>query len=403
MHWPQIKKKAINNTLSSEQIFDRIERIAKASGHAKYAQFHPDLRPYLAAAYDPFIRYYTKRKEGCGGMGDCIFGLETWNLLEDLATRALSGIAADQAVDEHLSILTDSSARLFCRILNKDLRMGAGAKTINKIFPDLIPVHKIMLAHRIQWNRVKYPCWGSVKKDGVRAVFRKGSFYSRRGLPFKGLDILEDELKYLGYLDVALDGELTVPGCSFQVGSGLIRSDNLVLSAHFSIFELPNYSGTFKQRIKAMEAMRGASKNFGPLKHWPIKSKKQAMAFYTQARKLGFEGIIIRPYDYKYVGSRSYSWMKVKPLIKDLELKVVSAYEGTGKYEGMLGGVTVEYFGSKGWTLVDCGSGFTDEQRAIWWPWPNKSPLIGQRIQMEAMEETDEGSLRHPVFKEVKE
>lgn len=386
---------------TSEDVFEAIEAITLASGYGKRLFLHEKMKPYLKAAYDPFTRYHQRRNENeLPPGGNCIFGLTTWELLDKLASRALSGIEAQMAVDQHLAILRPDSGRLLCRILNKDLRMGMGAKSINKVFPKLIPEHKIMLAKKIDWNRIKYPCWASVKKDGVRGTFYPEEFYSRRGLAFVGLDHIIEELSDIDY---KLDGELTVPGETFQVGSGMIRSNNPTPRACFSIFELPDYDRPFRERILAMDDFRNYSPHVTSLKQWLIPGKKALLQMYKLARQQGHEGLIVRPYDYKYVGSRSYSWMKLKPLMEDLELKCVRVYEGTGKYIGMLGGATVEYHNSKGMKLVDVGSGFTDAQRQEYWMWPGESPLIGAILQCEAMEETDDGSLRHPIFKEVKE
>jgi DNA ligase-1 len=385
------------NSWESDMVFEAVEMVAKASGHTKRQFLHPAMMSYLVAAYNPYIRYYTKRKEEeCVAESKNQFTDETWELLRKLSEREISGHDAEYAVDRHIAMMTPESSRLFIRILNKDLRMGLGAKSINKVFPNLIPTHDVMLAYRVDWSRVEYPCYISFKVDGVRATYKFGEFYSRKGIKFEGLDQLKYELKDV---KMPLDGELSIPGVSFQVGSGLIRRNTPTSNALFSIFELPNVLESFPVRATMMRDMENYSEHVTALRQQLIHSRAEADACYELARRMGYEGLVLRKYNYRYVGNRSYSWMKIKPLMKDLELKVVDVYEGEGKYIGMLGGVIVEYHGSRGMKHVKVGSGFTDNQRHEYW----LNPPIGQTIQAEAMEETDDGSLRHPIFKEVKE
>jgi DNA ligase-1 len=386
----------------SDNIFLKIENIAASSGtNAKKDLLTSDMIPYLKAAYDPYTNYYAKRKEtyAVTAQGDGEFDDDTWDILRRLSTRELTGLAAQKIIDNTIRNMTRNSARLFIRILNKDLRMGLAAKSINSVFDNIIPIHKIMLAYRIQWNRVTYPCWVSKKIDGVRAIYKNKKFYSRKGIPYEGLDRIAEALD--DFVE-PIDGELTVPIVSFQVGSGMIRNDEPTPNAVFHVFELPTIAEPFKTRISMMASLWGED-DF-PVRYVPqylCHSKKEVLRLYKVFRDCGYEGAIVRPFDYKYVGSRSYNWMKVKPLMKDLELKVIGVYEGEGKYAGMLGGVITEYFGSKGRKEVNVGSGFTDEQREFFWKCSNV--IMYRYIQAEAMEETDDGSLRHPIFKEVKD
>jgi DNA ligase-1 len=135
------------NSWESDMVFEAVEMVAKASGHTKRQFLHPAMMSYLVAAYNPYIRYYTKRKEEeCVAESKNQFTDETWELLRKLSEREISGHDAEYAVDRHIAMMTPESSRLFIRILNKDLRMGLGAKSINKVFPNLIPTHDVMLA-----------------------------------------------------------------------------------------------------------------------------------------------------------------------------------------------------------------------------------------------------------------
>ena len=75
--------------MNSDQIYDQLERVARASGHAKRKLLIPELKPYLVAAYDPFTMYYSTKVPL--GVGTSVFGEPTWALLHALARRGTHG------------------------------------------------------------------------------------------------------------------------------------------------------------------------------------------------------------------------------------------------------------------------------------------------------------------------
>ncbi len=77
---------------------------------------------------------------------------------------------------------------------------------------------------------------------------------------------------------------------------------------------------------------------------------------------MGYEGLVVKPFDYRYEKRRSQSWLKMKDILSK-DLKVVHYFEGTGKYEGMLGGLIVDHKGKD----VRVGGGFSDVQRQEYW------------------------------------
>lgn len=114
-------------------------------------------------------------------------------------------------------------------------------------------------------------------------------------------------------------------------------------------------------------------------------------------RENGHEGLMFNTLDSKYVTKRTSSLMKVKEFLSD-DLLVLDVFEGEGSFEGVLGGVVVDYKGYK----VKVGSGFSLEERKNYWE--NKDSIIGKIIEVQYFEETenaktDDKSLRFPTFK----
>lgn len=373
--------------LNSDNAFDLFTKIANTSGLNKQQLLRgQDVKEYLLTAYNPFAMYHVTKVEE--GQGTEIFSVETWILLDALSSRKITGNDAQFAVNMHTIELTYKSSRLFHMIINKDLRMGMGAKTINKVFRGLIPTHDVMLAKLFEPKRVKYPCFGSPKIDGVRAKFKNGVFYSRNGHPYKGLGHLTNELSLIK--EEEFDGELVIPELTFQKSSGLIRSDCSTPDAEFRIFEIPTAKVSFKERLAMMDNVHLIGSHILRVPHKLLYSENKVYEFYRNCKHAGFEGSVIKPIDYEYRGTRSYSWMKMKPK-ENKDVIVTDMYEGKGKYKGQLGGVTVKFNGSN-----DVGGGWSDAERKDFWENPDK--IIGKCIEVSFMEFTDKGNFRHANF-----
>jgi DNA ligase-1 len=110
---------------------------------------------------------------------------------------------------------------------------------------------------------------------------------------------------------------------------------------------------------------------------------------------------MIKDLEALYECKRSVSWLKQKPFI-EVSLTVIAVEEGTGKNEGRLGALICEGEDDGKRIVVNCGSGFTDEQRAEFWE--AKDTLIGQVVEVRADAATQSQdsetvwSLRFPRF-----
>ena len=123
--------------------------------------------------------------------------------------------------------------------------------------------------------------------------------------------------------------------------------------------------------------------------HILVESVPEVIRMYKAHRAMGYEGSVIKPEDYEYVGSRTYTWMKVKDILSE-DLEVIDVYEGEGKYKGQLGGVWVNFNGVR----VKVGGGWSDQDRALYYSNPER--IIGQVITVLYQEVTPDGSMRSP-------
>ena len=94
----------------------------------------------LDYAYNPFKTYGIRKLPiGKAHEGFRDFDEQTWQVLDDLIARKLTGTYAILAVEGEIDSLREESAELFRRILRKDLRAGFSESTCNKAKKGLIP------------------------------------------------------------------------------------------------------------------------------------------------------------------------------------------------------------------------------------------------------------------------
>lgn len=366
--------------------------VGRKSGAEKlhHLSLFPQVKPILKLALNPYITFGVTDPRMKGRGTDDFKSAGIKELLGDLANRHLTGQAAIDAVVNAQVHMTKESAALLGIILDKNPRIGVAAKSVNKIWPGLIPVHEVMLCKKFEADKVVFPCYVEPKLDGIRGTVSNGQFFTRNGLKIKGLEVLEEELKSLPQHE--WDGELTIPGLSFQKASGLLRSDEFTPTAVFTIFAARDTS--LNELLK--QGLQRRTEHVVFISAILCYRLPDVYHEYERLRELGFEGAIVKNPHYKYAGKRSWDWMKLKPS-EDGEFKITGMYGGEGKYEGRLGGITVDFHGKPN----DVGTGFSDKQRYEFWNHPDKCP-VGEMAHIEYMEKTDDGNMRHSRFKDIR-
>lgn len=115
----------------------------------------------------------------------------------------------------------------------------------------------------------------------------------------------------------------------------------------------------------------------------------------------GFEGIILKDASAIWEDKRSKKQVKFKGE-EEADLLVVGVYEGEpgSKYEGMIGGISVQ--SREGVLKVNVGSGFNDEQRKQD-PALLMNKIVSVKYNMRIKNKQGEESLFLPIFIEVRE
>lgn len=404
--------------MNSDRVFTLIERAAALRGNEKtrFLEEHRDdamLKDVFYRAYSPFTTYGIAKvpvagKDYTPGTGQ--FGPAEYALLAGLADRTVTGNNAKDALFTVLSSLTLESGTLLLRIITKDLRCGITATTANKVWPGLIPTFDCALAQPFEAKRWKQgPRLVSPKLDGLRclAVVRQGQvqLFSRNGKEFTSSDHLKEPLRQLAAgLSIVFDGELL--SSSFLESISSVRKKNAQdESVHLHIFDAMTLQA-FEDRVcnaplaDRLEFLQGNLpwQDGGPLhfvEHEVAISVDHALDLTKRYWDMGLEGSVVKDPEAPYEFRRSWSWQKIKAQ-GSVDVKVIDAVEGTGKYVGMLGALVVDVDG----VAVNVGSGLTDAQRQEFWQ--DKDALLGKVVEVAYHERTPDGSLRHPRLKAVR-
>ena len=239
--------------------------------------------------------------------------------------------------------------------------------------------------------------------DYINGKWGKLSSRAEREIP--SLDFLHEHIyKVLSPREnIRLIFEATIPDMQFHELNGVLNrksesAENVVLNLHDIIFldrpELP-----FKDRYEYVNPAYIILKEW--LGHWvklvPLLAvtgeEDKFFQLFNEVTSSGGEGIILKNYNSGYFfGKRNAHLMKIKEEVTK-DLAVVGMSGGDGKYEGTLGALIVQSRDGTKHTV----SGMTDEQRTSWWN--DRSLILGKVVEIKAMKELPDGSLREPRFK----
>ena len=375
-------------------------------------------------ALDPMVTFGVKQvpiREGADGEGLPMKEFE--ELASQLQHRTLTGHAARDAIIQDMEMATNEQWNdWYRRILIKDLRCGTGAKLINKVVKDTIPLFGCMLAH----DGAKHPkkiagtCYVEYKYDGVRviAIVQNGSatLHSRNGKLLENFPHIEEALSKPEFEGLVFDGEVMSEDFQTLMRQVHRKEGAQTEDSYLAVFDMltidefnaggtninaidrrdriENLQGLFNHRIQLVEAtLINLDLDEGQVK-------------FQEMNKLaldeGYEGLMIKPAHEGYKCKRSHAWLKIKPFI-EVTLEVTGFEEGTGKNAGMLGALIVEGTDDGKFFQLNVGSGLTDDMRKD--VWAVKDAVVGQLVEIRADAATqsqdaeDTWSLRFPRFK----
>jgi DNA ligase-1 len=370
--------------MNSNDIFQLIENVAAtASKNEKQALVTRYMKEDLFKrvcqyAYDPFKTYgIRKRPETTRENGNAEFDPGTWNLLDDLIARRLTGNNAIDAVRGEMTALSKDSSELLWRIISKDLRAGFSESTINKASKGLIPDFPYMRcslpkdAKLEEWPFDSIGCLSQEKADGMFAnidheVGGLVSIRSRQGseFPIDKFPRIVEEVKKRLYPDHQQHGEIVVVRdgvvCKREIGNGILNS--VLNGGDFAENEYPvyliwdqiplesvvtkgKYDMPYRHRlasvIRQLSGQTGDSLMLIPTK--VVKSLAEAYAHAAELMKTGKEGSVVKNPEGIWKDGTSKHQVKLK-LEFEVDLVVIGIELGRigSKNEGRPGALACE-------------------------------------------------------------
>ncbi len=330
---------------------------------------------------------------------------EFFTVANRCATREVTGNAAIDELYTCFSTVTEDTEKWMRKILQKKLSLGLGAKTVNKIYPGLIPTFEVSLAQKFEEKRIKDKPYVFVepKLDGIRcfAIVKNGEtrLFARSGKLIPNFDqTIGLALSDLG--DGCYDGELMGEDFVSLMRQAYRKDDVVVDDTYLALFDyLPldewedgSPSTPCKDRYATLVYKNPDSRKYLKLvdRH-EVSDVQKIYELHDEFVGDGLEGAMVKDPFAPYKFGRGYEVMKVKKF-HDADLSIIGLEEGTGRHQDKLGAVQVMYNG----VMVKVGSGFSDEEREQ--VWADKDSFLGRMIEVRYQEVTPDGSLRFPTF-----
>ena len=342
-----------------------------------------------------------------------------FNYLKDHNTGTDQDIAH---VQWYIRNYSEGCPEIVEEILTQNLKIGMTAKSINKVWNNLIPEFNVMLADKY-WEKIdkleqeKPRILVTQKLDGMRCTTiklgDKISLMSRSGQLMTGFVEIEHELRELHdgeiLADLSIDNSLDLFASTVSAAR---TKDTKKKNMTYNVFDYVKkveefvtgmFSESCAQRKQNLEnILKKAHCNY--IKYVEVLYDGEYNSdiidkLLNKALSLQQEGIMLNIADAPYQKKRTTDILKVKKM-NTVDLFVTNVFEGKGKYKGTLGGVVVEYKGQP----VGVGSGFSDIQRKMIWEHPES--IVGKLIEVQYFEESKDKngkpSLRFPVFKKIR-
>ena len=387
-------------------------------------------RRVLFWAYNPYKQFHVgvaNLKKRSDLVADTCSYDNLFDLLAALDARDITG---HEALSETNAFIRDNPdiEDLIHLILDRNLKIRASEKLINRACDNLIPTFDVALANTYDEKTAKKvnlrdQTWMvSRKLDGVRCLVvvdenGAATSFSRSGKQFETLRKVEEEIEALDIRNVVFDGEM----CSVDAEGNedfqrmmkeIRRKDHTVengLYQAFDMIDLADFqSGVSEDTLltrlsRLQDTIPQDAKFLSVLYQERVEDEDHLQKWRQDSQNAGWEGLMLR-LDNTYKGKRSKDVLKVKTM-HDAEYRVKDTAYGPFRYvqdgkeieEEMLSAVMIEHKGNQ----VRVGSGFTIEQRQHFLQHPENilNKVVTVQYFEESQNQSGEYSLRFPVLK----
>ena len=412
-----------------KEIMESNSRLHKQAVLKKYKDDEV-VKRYLQIAFDSFEVYGISTKKLYAEVPPHVAAdvelfdvFELFEYLKEHNTGTFKEIMLCQNLLDGVGAVDRECAELLEKLICKDLSIGIDSKSINSVMPGTIKTFSCMLAQKYFDNPAKLEGKTftiTAKLDGFRLIAIKESsgsvkFYSRVGQLVEGLTEIEKEFEGIP-ANTAFDGELTISNyfempskTAYKAASKIIRlkGDTPKTGLTYRVFDCMTADEFLAQKCdKTYDERREMLDTFADrvdLKHIEVlpvlyrgEDTSKVIEWLNKITADDGEGCMVNDVSAKYQWSRSWGLMKVKKF-QSLDLLVTDLEEGSGRLTGTLGAIHVRY---KDGNIVKVGSGFSDEERQLYWRSPEL--ILNKVVEVKYFEESQNAdgsySLRFPTW-----
>jgi len=258
---------------------------------------------------------------------------------------------------------------------------------------DADPAPPLLLANVLQNQTDVSQYWVSEKLDGARAI------WNGKALRFRsGRSVPAPAWFTANFPAQPLDGELWLERGGFDRLSAIVRKQQPVddewRQVRYMIFELPDASGSFTERIARMQEIVATVQIpwLRMVEQFRVRDRAELQHRLSAVLQNRGEGLMLHLAEAPYATGRSDVLLKLKPWL-DAEATVIGHLPGRGKYQGMLGALRLETPDGRRFRL---GTGFSDALR-------RDPPVIGTLITYRYRELNQNGLPRFASYLRVRE
>lgn len=388
-----------------------------------------NLKKVFEYALDPFKQFYIRKIPKYNKNQQLTFNEDdsfnlVFDMLDKLSDRVYTGNLAIEMLKTTLETVDTKCAEILEYIIRKDVRCGVAESTVNKVWVGLIKEFPVMLCSSYDAKlveKIKFPAFVQLKADGMRfsAIVKDGTvrFFTRKG---KEIDV-DDELidiclgLYKGKYFV-LDGEMLVYEngelLDRKTGNGILNksvkgtiSDEEKSKINLVVWDVIDYddfvvgkgSVTYKERFENINDLieQSNQNRISIIKTSIVDDMTEVNVIFNEYLQLGLEGVILKDFTSKWEDRRSKSCIKFKG-IYDADLRVIEVIEGEGRNKGKLG--ALKCCTEDGKLVVNVGSGFTDEQRILFFADEMLDKIVAVEYNEKIVDKHGKMSLFLPVF-----
>jgi len=434
--------RAESSTRGKHDILSGILQSENAAVFRDIAEFvHNPYRKAHIKVTDDTLFFATEVLQDFPLYSDAVAWAEFKSLLAQLEQRVITGHLARKKVSSFFARLPPEYHDYFVGIINKDLKIGAGRKIIERHIPFLAPKFEVQLCPSKQWDGRTIPPGGWLvgpKLDGIRGVV--GPFgdnpddkthgyvaLSRNGHALSNTEHVIDELSHVAKRfydknDVwpVFDGEFYVHG--WELSSSIVSTKKISHpEAHklqYHVFDIVTHPEWVAGRCKALAHFRDSvldatlvdtSERIVHVPSMPTEDPEEAQMISQAYVDDGYEGSVLKGRNSLYEFKRSKAWMKYKPfhdidamVTKNVYGKLDSAGNMYETHDPRATGSQVVR------ALVVCingvethvGTGLSQAQRVDLAKDP--SQVIGKTITVRYQRVSDDGKLIFPRFKGIR-